>query len=58
VEHYDSNITEDYARTAIEAEKDAVKEMGKFQYQEIGEKNLQIIRSNNLKWRCRSFNYL
>lgn len=27
VEHYDSYITEDYAKTAIEAEKDAVKEM-------------------------------
>lgn len=28
VEHYDSYITDDYAKTAIEAEKDAVKEMG------------------------------
>ena len=27
VEHYDSYITDDYAKTAIEAEKDAVKEM-------------------------------
>ncbi len=27
-EHYDSYITDDYAKTAIEAEKDAVKEMG------------------------------
>ena len=29
MEHYDSYITDDYAKTAIEAEKDAVKEMEK-----------------------------